>query len=270
VTLALGAPWRPWGGERAFSRDAEAHRRPVFPRRPHRSPDKRLLRTCHDLLGRVGQELATRVDALRGAYETPDAPGVRPRTGQRRGRGWLAGLAAKGWCPRLDFFPGVTLLTAVTPQGAVTGYALPVTTTSAQARADACLAARQWPQPARPAGGTAACRVYVADTGGAGRAWGPRWAQPFGAHVIAPPKAHDTRTRCGPPARRRAHAAQRPSGETVHDRLLDTCGVEEEWPHHQRGVRARLAAKGARHNFCRWFNRQLGRAPRAFADLIDW
>lgn len=270
VTLALFAQWGSLGGERAFYRYAEAHLRPLFPRLPHRSQYNRLLRDSHDLLVRVGQELATRVDALRCAYETLDSTGVRTRNVKRRGRGWLAGLAAKGWCPRLGFFHGFTLLTAVTPQGAITGYALTVTTTSDQARADAFLAARHTPHPALPEVGASACAVYLADTGFEGRAWWERWVQQYGAQVIAPPKAHETRTRCWPPALRRAHAAQRQICETIHDRVLDTFGLEQERPHHLLGLRARLAAKVALHNFCLWFNRQLGRAPLAFADLIAW
>jgi hypothetical protein len=170
----------------------------------------------------------------------------------------------------LGFFHGLTLLTAATPQGAITGYALTVTTTSDQARADAFLAVRHTPHPAGPAVGTAVCAVYLTDTGVEGRAWWARWVQHYGAQVSAPPKAHETRTRCWPAALRRAHAAQRQICETVHDRLLDTFGLEDERPHDLQGLRARVAAKVALHNFCLWFNRQLGRAPLAFADLIDW
>jgi hypothetical protein len=157
VTLALFAQWRRFGGERAFYRYAERHLRPLFPRLPHRSQYNRLLRRCHDVLVAVGHQLATRLDALRCAYEVLDSTGVRTRNSQRRGRGWLAGLAAKGWCSRLGYFHGVTLLTCVTPQGAITGYGLSVTTTSEQARADTFLAARHTPHPALPEVGTSAC-----------------------------------------------------------------------------------------------------------------
>lgn len=269
VTLALFAQWRPFAGERAFYRYAAAHLRPLFPRLPQRSQYNRLLRGVHDLLVRVGQHLATQLDALTCAYEALDSLGVRTRNSKRRGRGWLAGQAAKGWCTRLGFFHGLTLLTAVTPLGAITGYGLSVTTTSEQARADTFLAARHTPQPALPEVGPAAGALYVADSGFGGHAWWQRWRQAFAASVLTPPKANETQRRW-PPALRRAHAARRQIIETVNDRLLDTFGLEDDRPHHLQGLRARVAAKVALHNFCLWFNIQLGRPPLAFADLIDW
>jgi hypothetical protein len=269
VTLALFAQWRPFGGERAFYRYAERHLRPLFPRLPHRSQYNRLLRRCHDVLVAVGQRLATRLDVLHCAYEVLDSTGVRTRNSKRRGRGWLEGLAAKGWCSRLGFFHGVTLLTCVTPLGAITGYGLSVTTTSEQARADTFLAARHTPHPALPEAGTSACDVYLADSGFAGRAWGQRWAQAYAASVLTPPLPHETQRRW-PAALRRAHASWRQIVETVHDCLLDTFGLELERPHDLHGLRARLAAKVALHNLCLWLNVQWGRPPLAFADLIAW
>jgi len=269
VTLALFAQWRPFGGERAFYRYAAAHLRPWFPRLPHRSQYNRSLRRCHDLLVAVGQRLARRLDAVRCAYEVLDSTGVRTRNVKRRGRGWLAGQAAKGWCTRLGFFHGFTLLLAVTPQGAITGYGLSVTTTSEQARAETLLAARQQPHPALPEAGTAASHVYLADSGFAGRAWWQRWRAAYGASVLTPPLGHETGRRW-PPALRRAHAGLRQIIETVNDRLLDLFGLEDERPHHLQGLRARLAAKVALHNLCLWLNVQGDRPPLAFADLIDW
>jgi hypothetical protein len=37
-----------------------------------------------------------------------------------------------------------------------------------------------------------------------------------------------------------------------------------------QGLRARLAARVALHNFCVWLNEQLGRPRPAFADLLGW
>lgn len=31
-----------------------------------------------------------------------------------------------------------------------------------------------------------------------------------------------------------------------------------------------MSYKVVLHNFCLWFNRQLGREPLAFAELLDW
>jgi hypothetical protein len=270
VTLALFGQWRHFGGERAFYRYARRHLQGAFPRLPHRSQYNRLLRRWQDAVVAVGQRLAARLDARTCAYEALDSLGVATRNVKRRGSGWLDGQAAKGWCTRLGFFHGLTLLTAVTPLGAITGYGLSVTTTSDQARADTFLAGRHTPQPALPEVGTSASHVYVADTGFEGQAWWQQWAQGYGAQVIAPPKAHETRTRRWPKALRRAHAGLRQIIETVNDRLLETFGLEHERPHTLGGLRARLAAKVGLHNFCLWFNLQVGRPPLAVADLIDW
>jgi hypothetical protein len=36
------------------------------------------------------------------------------------------------------------------------------------------------------------------------------------------------------------------------------------------GLRARLAARVALHNFCIWLNEQLGRPRLSFVDLLGW
>ena len=43
-----------------------------------------------------------------------------------------------------------------------------------------------------------------------------------------------------------------------------------ERPHEIEGLRARLAARVALHNFCIWLNDQLGRPRLKFADLMGW
>jgi hypothetical protein len=270
VTLALFGQWARFRGERAFYRYAQRSLRDAFPCLPDRGQFNRQVRRAHAALVAVGQHLAWLLDAPHCPYEALDSLGVVTRNCRRRGRGWLAGQAHKGWCSRLGWFWGFHLLTAVTPAGAITGYGLTPTTVSDQARADTFLAVRHTPQAALPEVGCSASGVYVADTGFEGRAWWPRWATCYRAQVITPPKAHETRARCWPPALRRAHAGLRQIVETVNDRLLTVFGLEHERPHAVDGLRARLAAKVALHNFCLWFNVQLGRPPLACADLIDW
>ena len=58
--------------------------------------------------------------------------------------------------------------------------------------------------------------------------------------------------------------------ETVYDKLLNVFGLQRERPHDLSGVRARLAARVALHNFCIWLNEQLGRPRLSFADLLGW
>ena len=56
--------------------------------------------------------------------------------------------------------------------------------------------------------------------------------------------------------------------ETVYDKLFNTFGLWRERPHELEGLRGRLAARVALHNFCIWLNEQLGRPRLAFADLL--
>ena len=58
--------------------------------------------------------------------------------------------------------------------------------------------------------------------------------------------------------------------ETVHDKLLYTFRLERERPHQLSGLYARLCAKAALHNVCIRLNKQAGRSPMQFADLIAW
>ena len=58
--------------------------------------------------------------------------------------------------------------------------------------------------------------------------------------------------------------------ETVYDKLFNAFGLWGERPHGIGGLRARLAARVALHNFCIWLNDQLGRPRLAFAELIAW
>ena len=58
--------------------------------------------------------------------------------------------------------------------------------------------------------------------------------------------------------------------ESAYDKLFNTFGLWWERPHKLSGLRARLAARVALHNFCIWLNGQLGRPRLAFADLLGW
>jgi hypothetical protein len=58
--------------------------------------------------------------------------------------------------------------------------------------------------------------------------------------------------------------------ESTYDKLFNTFGLWRERPHELEGLRARLAARMALHNFCIWLNDKLGRPRLAFADLLGW
>jgi len=87
--------------------------------------------------------------------------------------------------------------------------------------------------------------------------------------LITPPHQSNKRVHW-PKALRRWLASHREIIETVNEKLLNTFRLARERPHVLAGFQARLAAKVALHNFCIWFNLQLGRSPLAFAELVDW
>ena len=58
--------------------------------------------------------------------------------------------------------------------------------------------------------------------------------------------------------------------ESTYDKLFNTFGLWRESPHELEGLRARLAARMALHDFCIWLNDQLGRPRLVFADLLGW
>ena len=58
--------------------------------------------------------------------------------------------------------------------------------------------------------------------------------------------------------------------ESAYDKLFNAFGLWRERPHDLQGLRARLAARVALHNFCLWLNEQLGRPRLDIADLLGW
>jgi hypothetical protein len=95
-----------------------------------------------------------------------------------------------------------------------------------------------------------------------------RWRESYGACIIHPPKRNSLK----PWSKhlRRWVASIRQIVESAYDKLFNTFGLWRERPHELQGLRARLAARVALHNFCIWLNEQLGRPRLAFADLLGW
>lgn len=87
--------------------------------------------------------------------------------------------------------------------------------------------------------------------------------------LVCPPKRNGHKRRW-PKRLRRWAASIRQIIESVYEKLHDTFGLRRERPHDMAGLRARLAARVALHNFCIWLNEQLGRPRLAFADLLQW
>jgi len=162
------------------------------------------------------------------------------------------------------------LLVAVDPTGVVTGFGFGCASTKDQPLAESFFAARHIvPTPAWGSVGSAFYGPYVTDKGFEGEENHRRWLHRYGAHVVHAPKRND-RKRTWSKSLRRWAAGIRQIVETVYDKLLNAFGPQRERPHDLMGLRARLAARIALHNFCMWLNEQLGRPRLAFADLLGW
>ena len=201
-------------------------------------------------------------------YEALDSSGIPTRDAKRRGAGWLPGLADIGWSNRLGWYEGFHLLLAVNPIGAITGFGFGPASTKDQPLAETFFALRRCPYPGLASGGTPASGPYVVDKGFEGQANQATWWRAYGAQVICPPKRNSRAP--WPKQLRRWLAGVRQIVETVYEKLWHTFRLDRERPHDLSGFQARVAAKMALHNFCMWFNGQLGRPLLAFADLVDW
>lgn len=269
LTLAIFGQWQGFGSERGFYRYARRHLRPAFPRLPTRAQFNRQLRRHHDALVACLQGLAQFLGAPDAPYQALDGAAVPTREAKRRGAGWLPGAADIGWSNRQGWFEGVRLLLAVTPAGAITGFALAPASAKDQPLAETFFALRRHPHPRAGSVGAPAPGPYLTDTGFEGRDRHRRWRREYGAAVLCPPKRTSARPPWPKPWRRWL-AGKRQIVETAFDKLLHTFRLDRERPHALDGLQARLAAKMVLHNFCLWLNAQLGRPRLAFADLVDW
>ncbi len=158
---------------------------------------------------------------------------------------------------------------AVSPTGVITGFGFGAASTADQPLAETFFAARRRPSSRLASVGSVASGCYVADKGFEGSENHRRWLERYGALLVHPPK-RNSRKRSWPKRLRRWVAGLRQIVESVYDKLLNTFGLHRERPHQLSGLRARLAARVALHNFCIRLNDQLGRPRLAFADLLGW
>jgi hypothetical protein len=96
----------------------------------------------------------------------------------------------------------------------------------------------------------------------------PLARESYGARLIHPPKRNSRK----PWSKRLRQwvASIRQIVQSVYDKLFNAFGLWRERPHELSGLRARLAARMALHNFCIWLNDQLSRPRLNFADLMGW
>jgi hypothetical protein len=190
------------------------------------------------------------------------------RDAKRRGHGWLAGQADIGWSNSIGWYEGFSLLAAIEPSGIITGFCFGSASTADQPLAETFFALRANPNPRLKGVGSAFSGTYVADKGFEGEENHRRWLECYGAEVVHPPKRNSKKP--WSKRLRRWIAGIRQIVETVYDKLFNAFGLWQERPHEIGGLRARLAARVALHNFCIWLNDQLGRPRLKFADLMGW
>jgi hypothetical protein len=269
ITLAIFARWSRFASERDFYRYADGHLRGAFPTLPSRPQFNRLVRLYTQTIEEIAVKLGKMLEDRAHAYQALDSSAMPVRDAKRRGHGWLAGVADIGWSNSLGWYEGFSVLAAIEPSGVIMGFCFGSASTADQPLAETFFAVRDRPNPGLSSVGSAfTSGTYVADKGFEGEENHRRWLDRYGARVIHPPKRNSREP--WPKDLRRWLASVRQIVETVYDKLFNTFGLWRERPHELGGLRARLAARVALHNFCMWLNEQLGRPRLAFADLLGW
>jgi hypothetical protein len=269
ITLAIFARWSRFASERDFYRYACSHLSEAFPTLPDRSQFNRCVGLYTELIEEMALHLAAEVlEASECPYEALDSSAMTVRDAKRRGAGWLAGRADIGWSNSLGWYEGFRLLVATAPTGIITGFGFCAASASDQQVAETFFALRNRPNSRLSSVGSAAAGPYVADKGFEGEGNHQRWLHRYGARIIHPPKRNSRKP--WPKRLRRWVASIRQIVESVYEKLFNAFGLWRERPHELSGLRARLAARVALHNFCIWLNEQLGRPRLAFADLLGW
>jgi hypothetical protein len=268
LTLAIFARWGRLASERDFYRYATGHLTDAFPDLPSRPQLNRLTRSYTGSIERLALYLAELTEDSHHPYEALDCSAMPVRDCKRRGGGWLAGYADVGWSNSLGWYEGFSLLACVAPSGAIRGFCFSAASTSDQRIAETFFAVRETPNERLISVGSASGGDYVVDKGFEGAENHRRWLDVYGARVVCPPKRNAREV--WPKSLRRWVAAIRQIVETAYDKLFNAFGLWRERPHELDGLRARLAARVALHNFCIWLNDRLGRPRLAFADLLGW
>jgi Transposase DDE domain len=268
ITLAIFARWSRFASERDFYRYADGHLRGAFPTLPSRPQFNRLVRLYTQSIEEIAVKLGKMLEDRAHAYQALDSSAMPVRDAKRRGHGWLAGEADIGWSNSIGWYEGFSVLAAIEPSGVITGFCFGSASTAEQPLAETFFALRANPNPRLISVGAAFCGIYVADKGFEGTENHRRWLECYGAEVVHPPKRNSKK----PWSKRLRQwvASLRQIVETVYDKLFNAFGLWRERPHEMRGLRARLAARVALHNFCIWLNDHLGRPRLKFADLMGW
>lgn len=269
ITLSLFGQWARFASERGFYRFAQRHLRAAFPTLPDRSQFLRQEHACVSLIEQVACMLAEqRPEAGADLYQILDATGVPVRHIKRRGGGWLAGTADKGWCSRISSYMGFHVLFAITPSGFVTGFGFSAASVHDTRLAETFLGARAFPTPRLPGVGPMAPVPYVADRAFAAESLQLHWLYDYHAAVLTQPHSRKLVAEPSPRWRHWMHSI-RQLIETVSGKLHLAFRLATDRLHTLPGFRARLAAKVGLHNFCCLLNLQRARPALAFVDLLE-
>jgi hypothetical protein len=269
ISLAIFGQWARFRSERDFYRYAQQRLGWAFPNLPDRSQFNRHQGQLQQVIAKISALIAALLPEASGLYEILDSSGVAVRHIKRRGGGWLAGTASKGWCSRISSYMGFHLLCAITPKGVITGFGFAPGSTHDVPLSETFLAQRACSMPLLPSVGKAARVPYVADRGFAGDAVAARFWTGYQAEMITPPH-HQRVWSWWSEQWRRWLSGLRQVIESVYNALHNVFRLSQERPHSLSGFQARLAAKVSLHNFCCWLNSFLQRDLMAFADLLDW
>lgn len=269
ITLALFGQWAHFQSERAFYRFAQRHLKTAFPLLPDHS---QFVRQEHACAGRIEQVACLLAEERPGQsqelYQILDATGVPVRSIKRRGGGWLAGTADKGWCSRISSYMGFHVLLAITPTGFLTGFGFSPASVHDTRLAETFLALRAHPS-ARLSSVGPAFATYVADRAFASEPLQSHWLHDYHVAVLTQPHNRKPVAEPSPRWRRWMHGIRQVI-ESVSGKLHLAFRLATDRLHTLSGFRARLAAKVGLHNFCCWLNLQSGRPALAFADLLDF
>lgn len=293
LTLALLEQWRPDHNETAFVRWVQEHWHAYFPRMLTQSAFNRRVRDLAGVLCRVGpdvaMELATRVGALE--YEVIDAvPVMRRCRGQRHRLFADEAQVGRGGSDR-EWYYGCSLLDAVSPDGAITGFVVGPATTEGHWLAETLFRWRCDPSapvptaeeltpildarhrddrvgPTGPMRGRLAAGIhqtssYLGDGGFRGDYWHRHWAAAYGAQVVTPADPGLT------PRIRTRYASARQVIETVHSLLVGSLGLTFPGARSAWGLLVRLAAKVAALNVALLINARFDRPSFSLFNPLD-
>jgi hypothetical protein len=271
ITLAISARWGRFASERDFYRYAQTKLRGAFPTLPDRSQFNRLVRSQVGLIEEVALYLAAEaMGNSEGLYQALDSSAMPVRDAKRRGNGWFAGFAYTSAGPTAS---DGTKASACSPLRIPPGrhrllfwgriHRRPAT------GGDLLRHKGRSEREAHQRGIALPGTLPRRGKGFEGEDNHRRWLEEYGARVIHPPQ-RNPKKRSWLKRLRRWVASIRQVVETVYDKLFNAFGLWRERPHELEGLRARLAARVALHNFCIWLNEKLGRPGLAFADLLGW